>query len=141
MEDIFNFENELETSALVPKGEHLFLIKSVKDKDTKSGNGLMLVIDFIGISELVKNRKHTEWLILKHDSVAATSIGRQKVKQLLQALEHPLTITDYRTLIDKNVVLKIAHETGKDGKQTARAIAFLKAPLDMENIFEGDVPF
>lgn len=123
----------------LPEGEYAAKISGTKFAPPKDGNGMMLTVTLTLLGgKGVKNRKVSDYFILKHDNGDKEMDGRGKYKRFITSIgRDPSDFNDFSDLQDiiLGVVLKVTPGNDKygPGNNVKKYIPFNEDLLNTDN--------
>lgn len=115
----------LQPMEVLPRGRYTAMITSSEEKQTKSGNGMYLQLEFTILDGQYANRKVWSRLNLDNPSTTAVEIARRELAAIYQALGITAA-KDSAELHDKPLQIEVAIEV-KDGNENNRIKAYFAA--------------
>lgn len=108
----FDFDlNDYENQEL-PAGDYLVVIAAAESKQTKAGDEA-LQLTYQVLDGEYKGRRHYDFLNLFHHKPNAREIARVTLNRIAKALRMEDTLRDSDELLNKMMVIRIAHERDK----------------------------
>lgn len=132
---------------LLPKGTYEVIVTKAEMVDTKKGDGKGIPMEFTIVGEKFNSRKIWDYIIFEHPNEVAQNIGRQKLKQICEAIGKP-DINDISEIMHATFMLEIKHETETWQGDTRKVAKFKSAstcgagskPKVAKDNFDPNVP-
>ncbi len=115
----------LQPMTALPRGRYNAMITASEEKQTKSGTGAYLQLEFTVLDGPHANRKVWARLNLDNPNQTAVEIARRELAAIYQALGIK-SAADSAELHDKPLQIEVAVET-KDGNENNRIKAYMSA--------------
>lgn len=100
---------------LIPAGDYLAMITEASVAPPKSGDGQMLSLRWVIIEGEYENRTVFQSIVFLHSSEQAQRFGRQRLKDLCDAMGITGAVTDAEIFLNRPVRIRIGIEKDKGG--------------------------
>jgi hypothetical protein len=102
--------------ALIPMGRYKAEIRSAKCGTTKNGAGYQVILNWSILEGEYENRTVWQSILIRHTSEDATRIGKQKFKDVLNAVGFTDEVTDLNVLLHKPCMIGVVVRQDKEGR-------------------------
>jgi hypothetical protein len=106
--------------ALIPRDRYCAEIVSAKAGPTKNGKGYSVVLNWSITEGDFENRTLWQNILMQHESEEAQKFGRQKFKDVLNALGIIENVTDLSVVLNKPCWISVIIRSDKNGQYADR---------------------